>query len=117
MKLYAFDVDETLAIAGGPVQVDDLVILHGDGDIVGICGNFAVMVQKVPNWWYFISFLGSMGMTKPEFLTQLSTYVPADEYIMVGNIFGVSGSSHDSEAAQEAGWRFIKESNFASGER
>ena len=42
---------------------------------------------------------------------------------MVGNIFGEKNSigfvcgSHDSEAAEQAGWRFICESDFASGIR
>jgi hypothetical protein len=36
---------------------------------------------------------------------------------MVGNIKGVSGASDDQGAADLAGWRFIKESDFASGAR
>jgi hypothetical protein len=34
---------------------------------------------------------------------------------MVGNILGVSGASDDKGAAETAGWRFIKESEFAAG--
>lgn len=41
----------------------------------------------------------------------------ADDYIMVGNIIGISGSSDDKGAADRAGWRFIKESDFADGVR
>jgi hypothetical protein len=46
-----------------------------------------------------------------------------DEYVMVGNVFGQKNSlgvvcgSHDNEAAQQAGWRFIDESSFANGTR
>ena len=36
---------------------------------------------------------------------------------MVGNIKGVSGGSDDQGAANLAGWRFIKESDFAAGVR
>ena len=50
-------------------------------------------------------------------------YLHADEYILVGNIFGEKNSlgfvcgSHDSQAALESGWRFIKEDDFARGVR
>jgi len=37
--------------------------------------------------------------------------------VMVGNIKGVSGASDDEGAANLAGWRFIKESDFAAGAR
>ena len=43
------------------------------------------------------------------FLSRIKTYVRADEYVMVGNILGVSGASDDQGAATLAGWRFIKE--------
>jgi hypothetical protein len=36
---------------------------------------------------------------------------------MVGNILGISGASDDRGAAERAGWRFIQESEFASGAR
>jgi hypothetical protein len=47
----------------------------------------------------------------------LRTYIRADDYVMVGNIKGVSGASDDEGAANLAGWRFIKESDFAAGAR
>ena len=56
-------------------------------------------------------------MSKDIFLNQLKTYIPADDYIMVGNIKGISGASDDEGAAHLAGWRFIKESDFAAGAR
>jgi hypothetical protein len=58
-----------------------------------------------------------MEMSKDMFLKQLKTYIRVDDYIMVGNIKGVSGASDDQGAADLAGWRFIKESDFAAGER
>jgi hypothetical protein len=117
VKLYAFDVDETLELSGGPVRLADVVRLRKDGHIVGLCGNWAVVTRSWPEWFEFFSFVGPMLMTKPEFLKQLSTYVPAEEYVMVGNILGVSGQSDDQGAANAAGWRFIKESDFARGTR
>ena len=117
VKLYAFDVDETLELSGGPVRLADVVRLRKDGHIVGLCGNWAVVTQSWPEWFEIFSFVGPMLMTKPEFLEQLSTYVPAEEYVMVGNILGISGQSDDQGAANAAGWRFIKESDFARGTR
>jgi hypothetical protein len=34
---------------------------------------------------------------------------------MVGNIKGISGTSDDQGVANLAGWRFIKENDFAAG--
>jgi hypothetical protein len=58
-----------------------------------------------------------MKMSKDTFLNQLKTHIPADDYIMVGNIKGVSGGSDDEGAANLARWRFIRESDFAAGAR
>jgi hypothetical protein len=117
MKIYAFDVDDTLEVSGGPVGIKSVDDLRSQGDIVGLNGNWAVVVQSVPYWHYIFSFIGPMEMAKEIFLKQLKTYIRADDYIMVGNIKGVSGASDDQGAAHLAGWRFIKESDFAAGER
>ena len=118
MKLYAFDVDETLEVSGGPVAMESVAELRRQGHIVGLCGNFAVVTRTFPRDWHgLFSFIGPAGLTKADFLLQLKHYVPCDEVVMVGNVFGVSGSSRDSEAAELAGVRFIQESDFAAGER
>ena len=118
MKVYAFDVDETLEVSAGPVKLADVAdLVWRDGHIVGLCGNFAMVTMRVPNWHRVFSFIGPMEMLKENFLTHIKTYVPADEYIMVGNIPGVSGSSNDYGAAALAGWRFIREAEFAAGSR
>jgi hypothetical protein len=39
MRVYAFDVDETLEVSTGPVQLFDLVQLREHGHIVGLCGR------------------------------------------------------------------------------
>jgi hypothetical protein len=115
-KVYAFDVDETLEVSGGPVTLKALMDLRIEGHIVGICGNWGVFVQRCPGWQHLVSFLNVLG-DKPTFLSHLKAYVPASQFIMVGNILGVSGGSDDQGAAKSAGWRFIKESDFAAGMR
>lgn len=117
MKIYAFDVDDTLEVSAGPVSIASVSRLKDQGNIVGLNGNWAVAVQKLPSWHYLFSFIGPMEMSKHAFLSQIKAYIPADDYVMVGNILGVSGASDDQGAAELAGWRFIKESDFAAGER
>ncbi len=112
MVVYAFDVDETLEVSAGPIPVNRLRGLHDDGHVVGLCGNWARFTTQIPDWSQFVSFLGPMEMTKAAFLKQLMVYIPAQEYVLVGNIPGVSGVSDDIGAAQEAGWKFIRESDF-----
>lgn len=117
MKIYAFDIDETLEVSGGPIPMSDLKQLFLDGEIVGLCGNWARVTGSTWGWWHYISFIGPIGAPKEEFLRQLQTYIPADEVVMVGNIYGVSGASDDEGAAQRAGVRFIRERDFAQGAR
>lgn len=117
MKIYAFDVDDTLEPSGGPVSILSVRHIRDQGHIVGLNGNWAVIVQTVPLWHRIFSFIGPMEISKDTFLTQLKTHIRADDYIMVGNIKGVSGTSDDQGAADLAGWRFIKESDFAAGAR
>ena len=62
-----------------------------------------------------LSFIGPIGSTKADMLVQLATYIPAEEHIMVGNDPSVFGQSADSDAAAQAGWRFIREEAFAGG--
>ena len=115
MKVYAFDVDETLEISGGPIKLSDLVQLKQDGHVVGLCGNWAVVTTRLQNWQFLISFI-SLG-DKAEFLQHIRPYMPAEDHVMVGNVLGISGASDDKGAADRAGWRFIKESDFAEGIR
>jgi hypothetical protein len=107
MIVYAFDVDETLEVSKGPVKLIDLVTLRAHRHIVGLCGN----------WHHICSFVGPCGIEKHDFLRQLRQYNPGHDYVMVGNILGISGASDDRGAAERAGWRFIQESEFAKGVR
>ena len=50
MKIYAFDVDDTLEVSGGPVSIVSVGSLKAEGHIVGLNGNWAVVVQSVPLW-------------------------------------------------------------------
>jgi hypothetical protein len=116
-SIYAFDVDDTLEVSGGPIEVASLKALKAAGHIIGLNGNWAVAVRALPEWHYLFSFIGPMEMSKHAFLNQLKAYLPAANYVMVGNILGVSGASDDQGAALLAGWRFIKESESAAGKR
>ena len=117
MNCYSFDVDETLEVSNGPITLKMLIALKEEGHIVGLCGNWAMVTMQVKNWHHLFSFLNAGCNNKVEFLTNLKQYVPADRYVHVGNILGVSGSSDDKGAAEKAGWDFIRESDFATGAR
>ena len=130
MKVYAFDVDETLEPARGPVTLQSIRDLREQGHIVGICGNLAGFC-RIDDWHKLVSFLlhfdtyplfgGPMGSCLPKEawlrVFREVTFTGAEDYVMVGNIQGVSGGSDDQGAAQRASWRFIKESDFAEGQR
>lgn len=117
-RLYAFDVDHTLDVSDGPVTTQSLRSLRAAGHIVGLCGNWAVFVRAVPEWHQVVSFLGPFHVSKAAFLVQLKLHVPASDYVMVGNdpTTGL-GASQDRAASDEAGWRFIVETDFATGTR
>lgn len=119
MKIYCFDVDDTLSCGGppGPVPLEELERLRESGHMVGICGNFSAVTRDAEWAQTFINFFGPMQMSKPDFLWQVRQFVQATEYIFVGNILGVTGGSDDKGSAAKAGWRFIQEANFAGGER
>jgi hypothetical protein len=117
-RLYAFDVDHTLEVSDGPVPIAALGALREEGHIVGLCGNWAVFVRAVPEWHRMVSFVGPFQLSKADFLVQLRLYMRASEYVMVGNDPATGwGNSADREAAEEAGWRFIREADFAAGAR
>ena len=101
----------------GRLVLKALGVLNPKATSSGLNGNWAVVVRSVPQWHRIFSFIGPMEMSKETFLNQLKTYIRADDYAMVGNIKGVSGASDDQGAAHLAGWRFIKESDFAAGAR
>jgi hypothetical protein len=117
LTVYAFDVDETLEVSGGPVTLAMLAELRAQGHVVGICGNWGAFVQRVQGWWNLISFHNAGTPNKETHLINLKQYTPGDDFVLVGNILGVSGSSDDQGAAARAGWRFIRESDFAAGAR
>jgi hypothetical protein len=114
MRLYAFDVDDTLEISNGPVRLKAMQALRNSGH-VGLCGNWGLFTRSVPDWYDRVSFIGPMRLTKPDYLIELRTYVLAESYVMVGNDPRIFGASDDATAAREAGFRFIREFEFADG--
>ncbi len=61
MVLYAFDVDQTLWLSGGPIKLADLMGLRNSGHLLGLCGNFAAVTLRMPEWHYLFSFIGPGG--------------------------------------------------------
>jgi hypothetical protein len=117
MKLYAFDVDDTLEISNGPVRLADMQALRRSGHIIGLCGNWGCFTRTVPDWYDHVSFIGPMLLTKADYLIELRTYIRAESYVMVGNDPRIFGASDDATAAREAAFRFIREFEFADGVR
>lgn len=127
MKVYAFDVDETLEVSAGPILLQSLMDLRIEGHIVGLCGNLNAFMTRANGWQHLISF--TLNFDTTPYLGGLipkdiwlkcfrdTAFPNAEEYILVGNIMGVSGASDDMGAAERAGWRFIKETDFANGVR
>ena len=133
MKIFLFDVDETLWCSNGPVTRNMLVELRNQGHAVGLCGNWAKFCQVVPDWHQLISFLncsptvqlvdGSIIGDKAWWMTEFRRYVPHEEMVFVGNQLGRKNSlgvvcgSNCSEHAAKAGVRFLLEDEFAAGQR
>jgi hypothetical protein len=116
-RIYAFDVDDTIEQLDGPVTLAALAELRAAGHVVGLCGNWAAFCRQFPDWWQLVSFM-NVSTSKETLLQELRRQLPDyEDYILVGNILGVSGASDDAGAAYRAGWRFIKESDFAAGLR
>lgn len=128
LTVYAFDVDHTLDVSGGPVSLNALVELAVKGHIVGICGNWALITHMHgagvfgrPAWWphwkVVCSFFGPIDVAKRTMLAQIKRYVPAARYVMVGNDPAHFGASNDVAEAAAAEWEFIREHDFARGAR
>jgi hypothetical protein len=116
-KVYAFDIDDTIEGLGGPVTVQSLADLRAAGHVVGLCGNWAAFCRAVDGWWQVVSFM-NVATGKDVFLGHFKEHLPGyEDYVLVGNILGVSGASDDQGIAQRAGWRFIREQDFARGAR
>lgn len=121
MIVWCFDVDETLSVGRppGPIDIIELLKLRKDGHIVGICGNWGQFVKSVKSWGMYVDFITPIAGShdKRPYLEALRVGIDADDYVLVGNIGGVSGSTDEKQIAEDTGWRFIKESDFAAGAR
>lgn len=115
-KIYLFDVDETLEISGGPVTFQSIIDLKAQGNIVGLCGNWGLITRNTRGWENLFSLI-NIGAEKVAFMQHILRYIPAEDYIMVGNRKG--GLSPDDEELTRlaGGWRFIAEKDFAAGSR
>jgi hypothetical protein len=119
MWCFAFDVDHTLEVNQGPIEVESMRKLHRQGHIVGLCGNWEHFIDHVPDWRTFIRFYGpdhTRLQPKHEMLQNVRNMMPmANAFIMVGNdprrfTFPVS---NDIGAASLAGWGYVAENAFA----
>jgi hypothetical protein len=126
--VYAFDIDDCLEISRGPVTFQMIIDLKNQGHIVGLNGNWGLVTQVCKDWWFNLFSFFNVGLPKPVYLTYFRQYVPADDYVMVGNIGNLdaprfnltaTGGSDDMGAAADAQppWRFILEREFANGVR
>lgn len=121
-SFYMFDVDHTLWLSDGPIHLNELIALRQAGHGVGLCGNWGHITfnQLLDNQLVqtLFSFIGPMLMTKRQFLEQVKAWTHYADYIMVGNDNRITpGVSEDAIAAEEAGWDFILEKDFAGGAR
>lgn len=132
--VYAFDVDDTLAIGNapfpGPVQIYQVIELRNQNIPTGICGNFLNLFKYLPDAWKYFSFFqptelqGTSLLAHHQYkhlaLIRLAKVMPAQRYIMVGNKLGdpkARPGSQDDRQAQLAKWEFISETDFANGRR
>lgn len=126
-ELWAFDADFTLENptgGAGPVRLQQLVDLFNEGQMVGIAGNWPNIVKDWPSWHRYISFFGPYKMKgdpmspfKADMLKEIKANIPADRYVLVGNIMQPNGQIADLAVADAAGFEFIKEYDFANGLR
>lgn len=124
--VFAFDVDETLEVAGGPVKIADIAALKAEGHIVGLCGNWALATSRIVGWQTLFAFVGQGAVAKDAFLGELKkgmTYADGPEaFVFVGNDHekpkeGSWQSPNDAAFAAAAGWEFVDETAFANGAR
>jgi hypothetical protein len=110
-----FDVDETLEISGGPIKIQQLFNLRNEGHIIGICGNFHPYTNLIPQWHLFTSLIKISNERKHQYLIAVKEHIPADRYVMVGNIHPSNAPYSDKDEAELAGWEFISELDFKDG--
>jgi hypothetical protein len=128
LKVFAFDVDDTLSISNGPIPLEHLLELKAKGEAVGLCGNLHCFMERVPDWPRYISFtmnfdtLYTLGGLLPKeywLRTFLVSCRNAEAYYFIGNELGITGASDDKGSCERAGppWKFIREDEWMSGVR
>ena len=66
-----------MIVSGGPISIVSVGSLKPEGHIVGLNGNWAVVVQPVPLWHRIFSFIGPMEMSKDIFLNPTKNVHPS----------------------------------------
>lgn len=133
IKVFCFDVDDTLNIPGaprpGPVEIRDLIQLRNEGHMLGICGNEYPLFKFWPDWYKIFSICNIMPTTMVSKALFLKTFKGMlqrtrpemySAFIMVGNRRGdprVLPGSVDDVEARLANWLFISETDFSRGKR
>lgn len=123
LTVWAFDCDETLEVGRppGPIKIIEMLNLKMSGDVVGLMGNWVQFIKAVgSHYGDYVDFIGpvrGVNHDKRPYLEAIRNGIPADDYVLVGNVGGVSGSSDEDIVAKDTGWRFIKEDEFAEGKR
>ena len=113
----------------------DLIHLKNQGHVIGLCGNYYVGLKRWPDALRYISFwgpqhhdnkavyLGAIKMdiqrTQPQYTDFVMVGNRRQDAIMGGMVNGhrVAGTSQDDGWARLAGWRFVREVDFAAGKR
>lgn len=118
-RLLAFDVDNTLDIADGPVPLEAVRTLS-KRHIIALCGNWPQVFQGKFQVQGIFTFVGPIdghylvrGLTDPEITQAKANFlrylrvVPAFDYVMVGDRVDIDG-----QAAKVAGFRYIESKDF-----
>jgi HK97 family phage prohead protease len=134
-----------LPSAAGPVTIASVRAQVADGDVCGIVGNWMNLPAALPDWREVFSFLlppNISGSPKAFWLAWVRQQYPGRRhYVMVGNnadghdnrprywdqqypgslpVTHVPGDpllSNDYRAAAQAGFEFVKEDQWAAGQR
>lgn len=112
MKVYAFDVDETLESSGGPISTSELKRLRDAGHIVGIIGNTFGYINKVIDWHKTITFFNITYTFKHVQLIYIKQKIKAQEYIFIGNTTPSNSPYSDRTEAEQAQWTFIDANDY-----
>jgi len=108
-KLVIFDIDGTIASAGGPIEASDIKLLEAKGILWGILSSRSRRraIEACEAIGVKPSFIGVCRVDmRSEELKDMVKRFQFDEYIYVAD------REIDRQEAKQAGWHFILASNF-----